>query len=373
VILYDKESNLLGMSKNVLDFLGYEDLEEFKTFTNDVADLFEQRSGYVYRFKNFSWINYVLHSGAPNKNAILRLKSNKEVEVRILIEEIFLIESTGNEGFYKVDLQPVQGHQPKSFSLDKIPRASTFDSNEPSPEPLPASKEFLSVNEESTFLPQEPLFEDPTHEIFQDDPIAKERAQEPETSIQLDPTLSFMDQPDFSISSNKTKEEPKPLPVTFDEPFDNHASLEQDEANFTKIDFQDEAEAETSARIDEELSLANETQAEDESPKEPSQDMDYDPTKTLDDLGLEPNELKLFLHEYCDHIEMVSIALEDAIIEHDTEAKHALLMQLKGTDQHLRIDKVNSLLEKLTYEDDMESLQALQSYARNLKTLPIGN
>ena len=373
MILYDKECNLLGMSKSVLDFLGYESLEEFKTFTNDVADLFVQRSGYVYRFKNFSWINYALHSGAANKNAILRLKNNKEVEVRILIEEIFLIESTENELFYKVDLLPLQGHQPKSSSLDGIPGASTFNSNEPSPEPLPASKEFLSVNEESTFLPQEPLFENPTHETFQDVPIAKERAQEPETSIHFDPTLSFTDQSDFSISSNKTEEEPKPLSVTFDEPFDNDTSLEQDEANFTKIDFQDEAEAETSIYIDEELPLPHKTQAEDKSPRELNQDMDYDPTKALDDLGLEPNELKLILDEYCDYIEMISIALEDAIAEYDTEAKHALLMQLKGTGQHLRIDKVNSLLEKLTYEDDMESLQALQSYARNLKTLPIGN
>lgn len=59
MILYDKECHLLGISKSILDFLGYEDIEEFKTYTNDVADLFQNRPGYIHRFKNFSWINYI--------------------------------------------------------------------------------------------------------------------------------------------------------------------------------------------------------------------------------------------------------------------------------------------------------------------------
>ena len=105
MILYDKKCNLLGMSRDVLGFLGYEDIEEFKTYTNDVADLFVNKSGYVYKFKNFSWIDYILHSGAPNKSALVKLKNGKEVESRIAIEEILLIDPLGdNQTLYKVDL-----------------------------------------------------------------------------------------------------------------------------------------------------------------------------------------------------------------------------------------------------------------------------
>lgn len=106
VILYDNDNNLVGVSKDTLSFLGYEDMDEFKTYTNDVADLFIAKSGYVHKFNNFSWIDYVLHSGAANKNAIVRLKNGKEVEIEIIIKEILLSNpSKDNEFFYNVELR----------------------------------------------------------------------------------------------------------------------------------------------------------------------------------------------------------------------------------------------------------------------------
>jgi hypothetical protein len=368
------------MSKGVLDFLGYEDLEEFKTFTNDVADLFEQRPGYVYRFKNFSWINYVLHSGAPNKNAILHLKNNKDVEVRILIEEIFLIDNSNNEGFYKVVLQPIQGYQPKSFSSDTIQATSPYEPIEFESQPLPESKDFLSAAQESSFTAQEPIY---------DDSNEKTNLDQEDTDIS-NSDISFMDSSDFSIDSNETPEFTKPLPVSFDESLDGHL-FKEDETDFTKIDFEDDISQEPSSIYEDDIPSEPSSIYEDDIPPEPSiyeaqepiepdtqveksVDLDedvYNPAEAMDILGLEPNELKLFLHEYCDHIEMVAIALEDAISEHDTDAKHALLMQLKGTGQHLRTKRINSLLETLTHSDDLESLEALQSYAHKLKTLPI--
>lgn len=89
MILYDKECNLIGVAKDVLVFLGYEDVEEFKTYNNDIADLFVNRLGYVYKFQNFSWIDYILYSGAPSKNAIIKKKNGKEVEVGVSVQEIY--------------------------------------------------------------------------------------------------------------------------------------------------------------------------------------------------------------------------------------------------------------------------------------------
>ena len=70
-------------------FLGYEDIDEFKTYNNDVADLFVNKLGYVYKFQNFSWIDYILYSGAPSKNAIVKKKKCKEVEVGVSVQEIY--------------------------------------------------------------------------------------------------------------------------------------------------------------------------------------------------------------------------------------------------------------------------------------------
>lgn len=385
MILYDKECNLLGMSKSVLDFLGYEDLEEFTTFANDVADLFEQRSGYVYGFKNFSWINYVLHSGAPNKNAILRLKNGKELEVRIAIEEILPIDPS--QGFYRVELHPAHGSHKVHLSSEPFSIDNQFEKDKIEDQSLPDSKDFLSASEGTSFLTDENYFEEPQN-LQQQEPEIFNNDDTPATSSL---GVSFMDASEFSISSTPTTpSDDKPLPVSFDEPFTDDSISEVDE----KISFDETPHAQNdNDSIEDDIAfeipaqnLSNEPIIESIEAISESEDAfetnsfdesenieDYNPAQTMEALGLEPNELKLFLHEYCDNIEMVSIALEDAIRENDNEGKQALLTQLKGTAKHLRIERINSLLLKLHDSNDISLLQALQSYARKLKTLQIDN
>ncbi len=107
MILYDNKSNLLGISHEVLMLLGYDDLEDFNSYTKDVADLFVKKSGYIHKYDGFSWIDYVLHGGSSNKTALLRLKNERLVEVEVSIKEILLTKSFNNmELFYQVDLKP---------------------------------------------------------------------------------------------------------------------------------------------------------------------------------------------------------------------------------------------------------------------------
>lgn len=331
------------MSKNILDFLGYESLEEFTTFANDVADLFEQRSGYVYRFKNFSWISYILHSGAPNKNAILRLKNNKELEVRILIEEILPIGSS--DGYYKVDLQPASNNI--DFSNNYTISSSQF-------KPKGIEAEAPKKIEDSLPNPQNSSFSTSQNNLNDHEP-------HPSTAINThkeDATfssgfdISFMDPSEFTIPQDeKPKIDDKPLPVSFDEPFTEEITIHP------KIDTNESSlDIHTNAPIEKTTNEPN-----------------YDPLHVMKILGLEPRELKLFLHEYCDHIEMVSIALEDAMNEGDNQGKQALLEQLKGTAKHLRIEHISSLLEHLSQSDELEILHDLQAYAHKLKTLSIDN
>lgn len=89
MVLYDSEANFLAISDDSIKFLGYEDANDFKKYVDDVADLFLVKSGYVYKFNNFSWIDYILHSGAANKSAIVRLKNGNEIEVDLHIKEVY--------------------------------------------------------------------------------------------------------------------------------------------------------------------------------------------------------------------------------------------------------------------------------------------
>jgi len=90
MILYDQDFNFIGMSAETLTFLGYEDIDEFTSMHNDFADLFVKKEGYIHRFENFSWIHYILYSGAANKKAFVSRKNGSEVCVDITIKEVFL-------------------------------------------------------------------------------------------------------------------------------------------------------------------------------------------------------------------------------------------------------------------------------------------
>lgn len=105
MILYDKSGQFIGMTHTELNLLGYDDMEAFCNEHTDIADLFVNKAGYIFKFKNFSWIDYLLYSGAPHKHAIIRTKNGKEVEVLLAAREFFLPNLTL---WYSVELTVLQ-------------------------------------------------------------------------------------------------------------------------------------------------------------------------------------------------------------------------------------------------------------------------
>ncbi|MDR1460692.1 MAG: hypothetical protein LBI78_03530 [Campylobacteraceae bacterium] len=106
MILYDKDAKFLGVSADILSVLGYEDINAFMTYNNDVADLFVNRQGYVHKFDNFSWISYVLNGSLSNKNVIIKTRNSNEIEASISITELFLHEK--DDKCYLVSLNNIR-------------------------------------------------------------------------------------------------------------------------------------------------------------------------------------------------------------------------------------------------------------------------
>jgi hypothetical protein len=99
LILYDQNYNFLGISSETVNFLGYEDIKEFLSINNDFANLLVQKEGKIYKFKNFSWIDFILYSGAPNKLATVTLKDGSEIDIKLTVKEITFAKELG--GFEK--------------------------------------------------------------------------------------------------------------------------------------------------------------------------------------------------------------------------------------------------------------------------------
>ncbi len=105
MVLYDKNHKFIGISSKTLSYLGYEDIKEFSSIHSDFANILVNKEGYIYNFSNFSWIDFILYSGSPNKSALITLKNGLEVEVKLSIEEISLPQPIeNNSSFFAIDV-----------------------------------------------------------------------------------------------------------------------------------------------------------------------------------------------------------------------------------------------------------------------------
>jgi len=95
MILYNENGEFLGISSETVSFLGYEDTNEFLSLYSDFADLLVEKEGKIYKFKNFSWIDFILYSGAPNKSAVVKMKDGNEADIRLTVKEIILAKELG--------------------------------------------------------------------------------------------------------------------------------------------------------------------------------------------------------------------------------------------------------------------------------------
>jgi len=88
VVLYDANKRLIAINEQTLETLGYSNLEEFKKEIYDISQLFIKRAGYIYEFKNFHWIDYVLTNSTITHRAILKKKDGGEFETFVKVNQL---------------------------------------------------------------------------------------------------------------------------------------------------------------------------------------------------------------------------------------------------------------------------------------------
>lgn len=280
MILYDKSGLFLGMGNQELYFLGYEDMEEFKNYHNDFADLFISKPGYIFKFKNFSWIDYTLHSGTPNKKVIVKTKNGKEVETSLIIHEIFLDQPlNGATTCFAVEL---------STTMIKADMSAFTKATQPAVE-IPIETEKPILFEESS-LTQDFVIEDAPSEpavLF---------AQETTTRPEEEPSFSFSstaDEPSIayetpSLETDSIFSRPTPSLETHDFKLKIDPEILTNETNKVVLT-EDEPTALSYNSLDdistEELSLAV---SEESYPEDNHEDLRNDQTLMIEQMQPEP-------------------------------------------------------------------------------------
>lgn len=386
MVLYDKSGLFLGMGSQELYLLGYEDMEEFRNYHNDFADLFVNKPGFIFKFKNFSWIDYAQHSGTPNKRVLIKTKNGKEIETSLAINEIYLQkEINGTFLFYSVELNNTPFKQDLPLS---VTRSQAFEPpiiDEPSPAMIPIEEAFIedapssvspniSFDTPSSF--SEPAVEDdfiaPTFKPLETTRIEPEEESDLKISASLPlPEESF----DFKLKFDHTiLEEPKiEEKPTEDTSFEYHSI---DQIKINDLDFV--APVETYPEDKEEDLLEDKNLFVEELRKEPAplqiENQEFDLAACAEELGLDISTLAQILEEYINSLDMTMPLLLEAINNNNRNSAKEEISKLKSIALHLQIvslfhqfEHLESSLEFDTKEEIFQTLKNLQDGVARFK------
>ena len=98
MILFDDFGKLLGSDEDSLKLFGCANIEEFKDKIDDISDYFIKKEGYIYKFDNYNWIDFLNYSEEKINKVLIKQKNNQAIEAEISIRELYnLIEINGSK------------------------------------------------------------------------------------------------------------------------------------------------------------------------------------------------------------------------------------------------------------------------------------
>ncbi|WP_052435277.1 Hpt domain-containing protein [Sulfurospirillum cavolei] len=374
MILYDKNGLFLGMGNQELYLLGYEDIEEFRNYHNDFADLFLNKPGFIFKFKNFSWIDYALHSGTPNKRVLIKTKNGKELDTSLNINEIFLSkEINGCSTFFSVELTnaPLYSEAPASFANLSSVATSSLDATE-SPKDVPNETSFTSSSFLYDYTPTPPASDTQSLTVpFLSEPVLETSVSLDASSVEHSYSLKEEAQEafDFKLKFDHTVLDtppvadvtsPKDLSV---EEYRSIDQIAQDDFHFTET-LQPSSETPVSQNV-EETSIFNRVETVDETALD--EPIAFDLCDCAEELGLDISTLAQIIEEYIENLDTAMPILYRAVHDNNRILAKNESLKLKSVALHLHIVPLYHALEHLetgldfdTKEELLQTLQTLQ-------------
>lgn len=106
MLLYNHKQEFIGIDDEGLRLLNYSTLDELLNVCEDVADLFANEPGYIHNFKNFGWINFLLHADSEASSAIVHA-NGRVFSCKLVVNKIHLCENPAQNG-YNVEMSQIK-------------------------------------------------------------------------------------------------------------------------------------------------------------------------------------------------------------------------------------------------------------------------
>lgn len=348
MILYSKSGDFLGIGKDELSFLGYEDLDEFKSVHSDLADLFINKPGYIFKFKNFSWIDYALHSGAPKKSVIIKLKTGNEVEVAIKIKELFLYNPKENEElYYSIEFANTLSQNNSMQSDSSFIQATPQKTTEVNTDEISPTEEIIQEEEtpsNKTISLEEDFVEEENKDLEID--FNEEKIEEATPKLKIDTSVF-------------EKEEDKEPTVNINDTFTE--DYESEEIPKLKIDIPSEENIfEPVIDISSDYEEREEEVVDFNPPvnmaieEEKEEDIDFDLVNCVEELGLDISLVGELITDYMSKIESNIPSIKTAIENEDGTLLKNSICELKGISDNLQMTQLSTRLGCILEANDKE-------------------
>ncbi len=360
MLLYNQRKEFVGIDEDDLKGLGFQNIGELQNESHDFADLFVKKPGYIHNFKNFSWIDFILHSETDESKAIIHAKG-RNFSCALHVTPFYFTSEESGFAITIRSLRSLTGSEDLQASQDLeaaggIKATPAPREVEPTPQ-LDISLEDLQVPKsadefETDFdTPPEPEVSLPS---FEDN--YEQELSEPEP-------LDIPDDLEMHHYIGATENEfGAPLDINFNEPL----SLDEDISidNTPEPSYEEEPEF----NFEEELAPVKEStpmlgdyvsstdDSEHLSDLVKSGTYVYEPQIAADELGLPVDLIEEFIGDFIDQAHEFHDDLYASIKTGDFDNVQILSHKLKGVAANLRVEDAFDVLSVVNHSKDAEEV-----------------
>lgn len=358
MLLYNQNYEFIGIDDESLRILNYSTLEELLTVCSDVADLFANQPGYIHNFKNFKWIDFLLHANVDASSAIIHA-NGRIFSAQLSVTSFYLCQSPQQASFAinMTHIKIMSGEEIKPHIITPKPttKIDTKESIEPFIQPIvtPTAHALPDYADLTPMKLGEPTTLDipnPTYETFSDRDDNEFLSVFEAIETQTKPITTEEISADDDLYANPFKDDILRESASL-EILDSKSAVE--DTVVTKK-FQDKlmlGSAQYNAKEKEHLDHHR-----------IDKNYKFDPHVAANELGLPVDLIEEFAGDFIQQAYDFKDDLFEAVAKSDFANLHILSHKLKGVAANLRIEDAFETLSVINTSSDIGEINANLKY-----------
>lgn len=343
MLLYNERKEFVGIDEDDLKGLGFQNIAELLNESNDFADLFVKKPGYIHNFKNFSWIDFILHSETEESKAIVHAKG-KNFSCTLHISPFYFISEQSGYAVFIKNLRSLKGVEDLQATKD-LESAGGIKST---PAPVAAQTAAQSMPSQVNLAPEKKKAVEPELPNFEQS--HSQELNEPE-ALEIPDTQEI----DLGLSSDENAFG-APSGIDYNSPLtlDDDLMMDDEEVELPSFEMPSEETAEKSDKpmLGDYVSGGEEYLSD----LIKSGTYKFDPKVAANELGLPVDLIEEFIGDFIAQAHEFHDDLYASVEASDFDNIQNLSHKLKGVAANLRVEDAFDTLSVVNVSKEVEEI-----------------